>query len=460
MIYARISKDRVGAGIKVATQEADCRTLADRLGATVVGVYVDNDLSAYSGKQRPQYLALLERVAAGDADVVIAWHTDRLHRNPTELEAYIDACERGGVDTHTVRAGRIDLTTPSGKLFARNLGSYARFEIEHAIDRQRRAKRRAATEGTWKGGRRPFGYNADGVTVRDSEADAIREAADRVLAGDSLAAIAREWNRRGITTTTGKEWRPDGPRRILLRPRNAGFMEHQGEIIGEAEWPPVIEPEKWRAVTRLLTNPARRTAPSSSGVRWLGSGLYRCWACDGPVRVGASKGISTYRCRERSHVARAQEPLDDFVTKAIVRWLRESDRADLLWTPPGTDVGALETEAATLTGRKQALASMFARGEIDGPQLATATSELEARLEQIRDAVTSAYSGTALEGVASAPDPGQAWLDLPLDRQRAVLDAVVVVTLLASPRGRPAGWVEGLPYFRPDTVRLDWRSGD
>jgi site-specific DNA recombinase len=92
-IYCRISKDRVGAGLGVATQEADCRELASKLGWDVVTVHTDNDISAHSGRRRPGYEALLDQIRAGDINAVIAWHTDRLHRSPVELEAYVTACE-------------------------------------------------------------------------------------------------------------------------------------------------------------------------------------------------------------------------------------------------------------------------------------------------------------------------------------------------------------------------------
>ena len=86
-IYCRISEDRTGAGLGIERQEHDCRELADQLGWTVVEVFADNDLSAYSGTPRPGYQALLDALRAGTADAVICWHTDRLHRRPVELEA-------------------------------------------------------------------------------------------------------------------------------------------------------------------------------------------------------------------------------------------------------------------------------------------------------------------------------------------------------------------------------------
>ena len=52
-IYARISSDQDGTTLGVQRQLEDCRKLAADLGWQVVDEYVDNDLSAYSGKRRP-----------------------------------------------------------------------------------------------------------------------------------------------------------------------------------------------------------------------------------------------------------------------------------------------------------------------------------------------------------------------------------------------------------------------
>ncbi|MGC1732681.1 MAG: recombinase family protein, partial [Pseudonocardiaceae bacterium] len=202
-IYCRISRDRVGAGLGVDRQRTDCQELAARLDWSVVAVHTDNDLSAYNGKRRPGYQALLEDLRNGRANAVLAWHTDRLHRSPVELETYIGVCEAGGVPTHCVKAGPLDLSTASGRMTARITGAVARHEVEHMIERQRAAKLQAARAGRYRGGRRAFGYEADGTSVRPDEAAAVLDAATRVLHGESLGSIAREWNTRGITTSTG-----------------------------------------------------------------------------------------------------------------------------------------------------------------------------------------------------------------------------------------------------------------
>ena len=140
-IYARISDDKAGAGLGVQRQREDCEKLAERLGADVALVLTDNDVSAYSGAKRPGYAQLLDAIKDGTINTVLAWHNDRLHRSPRELEDYIDATEQHGVATHFVTSGAVDLSTPTGRMVARQVGIMARYESEHRAERISRAHR-------------------------------------------------------------------------------------------------------------------------------------------------------------------------------------------------------------------------------------------------------------------------------------------------------------------------------
>lgn len=457
-IYARISSDREGAGLGVQSQEHDCRELAASLGWTIVSVHTDNDVSAYSGKPRPGYRAMLEEITRGEIDAVLAWHTDRLHRSITELEEYAGLCDAHGITTHTVKAGHIDLATPSGRLVARQLGSVARYEVEHMVERQRRAKLRSATAGRWKGGRRPFGYAPDGVTIVADEAAAVRSAAMSILAGESLRGVMRTWNAAGLKTTTGGPWDGNAVRRVLLRPRNAGLMEHQGEIVGNAEWPAIVPEEEWRAVRAVLADPNRKTTTGSAR-KWLGSGLYLCGVC-GATLVGTRVNKRrSYRCKA-GHVTRTLADVDNYVEQVITARLRRPDAADLLAVTARADVDthALEDQAVTLRARLDELASLFAQGVIDAQQLTGGTRDLNAQLDAIRERIADAFRGTAMAGVADALDPGAAWLNAPVERKRAVLDALATVTLVKGAGGRPHGWRPGESYFRADLVQIDWQE--
>jgi site-specific DNA recombinase len=198
---------------------------------------------------RPGYRALLADVTAGRATGVLAWHTDRLHRSPVELEEYIAVCEGRGVVTHTVQAGPLDLATPSGRMVARQLGAVARYESEHKAERIRAARRQAARDGRWSGGVRPFGFEPDGVTIRPREAEIIADATDAILRGESLRSVIRRVNASGLRTTFGRpDWDMISFKEVLLRPRNAGLSFYKGEEVGCASWPAIVSEDRWRAL--------------------------------------------------------------------------------------------------------------------------------------------------------------------------------------------------------------------
>jgi site-specific DNA recombinase len=463
-IYCRISEDRTGAGLGIERQEQDCRALAEQLGWVVVEVFADNDLSAYSGKRRPGYQTLLDALRAGIADAVICWHTDRLHRRPVELEEYIAVCEPRGVPTQTVKAGPIDLATPAGRMVARQLGAVGRYEVEHQIERQVAARLQAVNDGRWTGGRRPYGYEADGVTVIPEEAACVLEASRQVLAGVSLNTIAKELTRRGCRTSTGRPWRQTELRRVLLRPRNAGFMQYRGEVVGQAAWPPLVDEDTWRAIVAVLTDPTRRTNPGA-GARWLLSGIALCGVCGGPVRstsAGRSRGQPVrpaYTCRSDKHVVRDAVECDRFVERVILERLSRSDARELLIPDQRADTAALHTRDTVLRERLDELGRLAGEGMIDPGQLVQATAAIRRQREQITAELAAASRGSVLAGVADAPDPAKVWQGLDLSRRRAIVDVLATVTILPSRKGRRPGWQLGESYFDPRTVDITPKRG-
>jgi site-specific DNA recombinase len=270
-VYVRISRDTEGDALGVARQERDCQELAKRLGWEVVSVFNDNDLSAFSGKRRPGYDALLEGVRTGDFGAIVAWHPDRLHRSPRELEGFIDLIESTRVRIATVQTGEYDLTTTAGRMIARVVGAMARGESEHKSDRLRRKHRELAEAGKLSGGgTRPFGFESDRLTILESEAALIREAADRFLAGESVRSIAVDWNTRGVLSVTSRQWSIVTLSTVLRSARIAGLRDHGSTGIVVAEWPAIITPEQHHRLVAIFNSPSpqgRTQAPQLPAVR-------------------------------------------------------------------------------------------------------------------------------------------------------------------------------------------------
>jgi site-specific DNA recombinase len=168
-------------------------------------------------------------------DALLCWHTDRLYRNMRDLERVIEIADANRIEIRTVQGGTLDLSTSAGRMVARILGSVARQESEHSSERRKRANAQRAAAGQWSTTRRPFGYTRTGDPV-EPEAKAIRTAVHDVLAGKSVRQVAREWNAAGLQTT-GKatEWRSPMVRRVLLNPRCAALVVHQGKTVGPGD---------------------------------------------------------------------------------------------------------------------------------------------------------------------------------------------------------------------------------
>lgn len=319
VIYCRISDDREGRRWGVDRQEKVCRERAEENGWTVVAVLIENDVSAYSGAKRPEYLRLLNMLETGFADAVLALSGKRLQRNYREAFTFLDLVEAQDIEVDTIKAGAYNLNTAEGRGRARRAAVDAQEESEEIGERVRDAKRDNVARGEYRGGPRPFGYEADGVTPRalscpgcaglegftvDRECRACGAAAvntegseawwtewatDEVLASRSLNSAVTRMERAKVRTVPRRKRNPDGSRsepqdapfeytvlrKLLLRPRNAGLMEVDGEIVGRANWAPIVPEEKWRACKAILTAPERRTTTGNAR-KWLGSGLYRC----------------------------------------------------------------------------------------------------------------------------------------------------------------------------------------
>lgn len=433
----------------------DCRALADRLGYTVVLVYSDNDTSAYKGKRRG-YEALLADLRAGVADTLIAWHSDRLHRQPRELEDFIDLINSKTIEVHFVQSGELDLSTPAGRMNARIHGVIARHESEHKAERIARRRQQQAQAGQWGGGVRPFGWESDGVTPMPAEFGAIRRAYDMLLHGGSLRGVMKMLNEAGLRTTKkGTVWESIQTRQMLVRPRNAGKATYRGAVVGDGVWDEVVSEDEWRAVCDILSRKERRTSPGNV-IKWLGSLLYQCGVCEGPLVVGStgSPGRPSYRCKAMSrggryHVSRSAQALDEWTEDMLLARLQDPAYQEaFLLEPKRVDIPALRRRLGVLESSGRSMATRLGTELITEDEFDSFIVENRAKIREVQAELAAATATHPAAELATSGDVRGTWGGYDLDKRRAVLRSVMVVTVF--PSGSRGG------RFDPSSLGLDF----
>lgn len=456
-IYTRLSQDREGETSR-ERQEADCRALCAVRGWEVEEVWTDL-LSGYRADvRRPGYEEGLRALAAGKVDVLVVWKLDRLTRGGVkEISRVLEALDAGGGKLASVQDS-VDTSTAMGEGVLALLGSVAKQESENTSLRTRSAKAAKARRGEPnKSGRRPFGWEKDWVTPRESEVALIGEAADRVLNGESLLSVARDWEARKIATPAGGFWAASSLSRILSGARVRGLREHNGTVVGPGTWAPVLPAETLERLDVLFAGRAGRRVARS----YLLTGLVRCGVCGGTLtpRMKGGDNRRLYRCvrapgrpRNCGTVVVGAQPLEDFVARVVVAAVSERAlfRVDRNTGKPGETRAGLEESRQRLRELQDAY---FVEGALEKGRFQVLSAGLVEKIDRLE---AELYLSAAAEMVAEVPvDVGAAWVEWDLDRRKKLVAAFFPRIIVGKVAAGEAG-----KRFNPGRVSLVDSAGE
>jgi site-specific DNA recombinase len=418
---------------------------------------VDDDRSAFNTrKPRPEYQRLLRDLQEGTVDKVMIWRLDRLHRQPRELEEFIVITDKHQVALATV-TGDVDLSTTQGRLLARAWGAFAAHESEVKSERLKRAFLERARKGKDAWTMRMYGYKADLRTLNPREASVIREAAKRILRGESMHSLTIDLNLRKIHTTNGKLWNGSRLRSIL---RN-GLSKYRGEIVGKGAWPAIIRPADSARLREIFRDRERHNNSANSpnllnrllvcgrcGVKMsptsaspvLERRRYACPRIPGRSGCGRVSVMASYveNAALEAVIARVASP------EIKVRPIRASVR-DRRWEKAAED---LDRGQRLL----DSLAKDLGDGRISRREWLLARPALADRVEKAKAIVMQdRYDAGIKEFIGNPQQLADAWPDMASSRRRMVLrgllDHIVV---------RPG--VIGQRRFDPTRLIVRWRG--
>ncbi|PQO21988.1 recombinase family protein [Rhodobacteraceae bacterium WD3A24] len=383
-IYARFSSD-MQSPKSIEDQVRERRQHAEREGWTVVQVFSDVAVSGAT-KDRPEFEALREAVRAGQFDIVLFEHLDRLGRDLEFLMAFYKLARHVDTELHQLRRGKL------GIFGIGILGTFAQIFLEELGFKTHRGLAGKIEAGHSAGGL-SYGYKVKRIEngepvkgeieIDPAEAAIVTRIFTEYADGKSPLAIARDLNAEGIPAPgadtrrqTSGHWKQntiDGHRargtgilnnelyvgrRVWNRQRYSKHPE-TGKRISRPnppeEWKTVEVPDLrilpddlWdRAKARQESVDSARTkaqdkgntgAGASQGARrrkYLLSGLMTCGQCGGNLTV-AGKGD-----KRRYYCANAKEKGDAVCSG--MPGLKETDAADVLLS--GLRTGLMQDEA-------------------------------------------------------------------------------------------------------------------
>jgi len=487
--YLRISEDPNDLRRGVNRQRDITAEEIARLGAdpSTVVWYEENDTSAYKKRRveltdpmgrkyvgyrviRPVWADALHDLRTGRINALAVYDLDRLARDPRDLEDAIEVVQHYGAVIRSATSP-IDLSTDDGQSWARGAIAHANRSSADTSRRVRAAHQASAREGKAVGGRRPFGYEDDKVTPRETEAGLIREAAAEVLAGVTLTAIARRWNDLGVETVTGSgPWTSGKLLQLLRSPRIAGWrvyratgqkwspvptiaVDKNGDPV-RGQWEPIIDDATHKALVAALTGKPekRKRVPRRNTRTFLLTGLLRCGKCGQNSPMYGNRRSETayyYQCADiRCNNSGSGPGIDSWVSEIVVASSELVVTNTTATAPPAEITARLRELDQHIDGTTEMIEDLMSAYRARKISAKVAFSNAT-QLEESRDAAL-AERETLSEALAADSHEAidqETWDGLDTDRRRAACERVLSAVYL-----RETGSKRGNVF---DSSRLD-----
>lgn len=207
--YARVSTDSEEQLVSLDTQKNHYETyIKARPDWEYAGLYYDEGVTGTKVPKRDGLLKMLADCERGLIDYIIVKSISRFSRNTVDsIEIVRKLCSMGiyiFFEKENIDTGKME-----SELLLSILSSLAESESHSIAENNKWSIQKRFQNGTYKISYPPYGYEkVNGKMVIDEEkADTVRWIFAEILAGKTLAVVARELNQKGIIPKNRKRWR-------------------------------------------------------------------------------------------------------------------------------------------------------------------------------------------------------------------------------------------------------------
>lgn len=241
-IYTRVStEEQARHGYSIEAQKRACMEYAQKLGLSVLDVFVDEGETA-TAADRPGFQNMLNYCEDKPVEAIVVWQTDRFARNEVDHFLIKDKLQKLGIKLLSVAQPMLD-DSPEGRAMD---GMMAVWNAYFSRDLSRKTKKGLVQkweEGWWPGWA-PLGYEnvkdergKGAVQVDPIKGLVVKEGLEKFSSGNMNIEDLQNWFfRRGLTSKTNKVLQYSVVHGVLKNPFYYGLMKWNGlEKIGNHE---------------------------------------------------------------------------------------------------------------------------------------------------------------------------------------------------------------------------------
>ena len=271
---------------------------------------------------------MLQRIAKGEADGILAWHPDRLARNPIDGGQVIYMVDTGKINSLKFPTFWFE-STPQGKFMLNIAFGQSKYFIDNLSENIKRGLRQKLRRGEWPS-YAPVGYINDPVSrniIQDkTKSNFVKRLFEMYATGEyTFLQLKDFFKEAGLTSQTGKILTTGNIQYILQRSIYCGVFKYNGEMY-EGKHEPIISKKLFDEVQAVMR---RRGKPHKKKKHdyVYADGLFRC-SCSACITAEKQKGHIYYRCTRKKGPCKEKYIREEALTEELQTLLQKVSLSD------------------------------------------------------------------------------------------------------------------------------------
>ena len=330
-IYARKSSE---------SEERQARSIEDQLGIMwktaqqsqfdVIAEFTESRTARKPG--RPVFTEMIERIEAGEADGILAWHPDRLARNAVDGGQIMYLLDTGKLNTLTFANFWFE-NTPQGKYMLNLAFAQSKYYTDNLSENIRRGIKSRLDRGVYPNWAKR-GYTNHPKTreiIPDPKTfHLIREMFELYASGkESLLSLGVTMFEKGLTGNTEHPLSASQVQRMLQDTFYYGAFRYKDELYQGCHQA-AIGKDLFDRAQAVMFNKGKCKTRKRNRHDFAFTGMLKCDECGHAVTAEITKGHTYYHCTKRSRIHDCRQP---FVREEVL----VSELASVLDAIPLTD---------------------------------------------------------------------------------------------------------------------------